>query len=100
MLSQFGGFQPQQIVNQGPQPERKSTSEPSPPPSGSEGFYSKESSTTITDDLIELSRKVFSTALSREKWLELAQSYLTIKDTDSFLIAPKLDRGWHEGSFA
>jgi hypothetical protein len=59
MLTSFlasTGFQPQQIVNQGPQPERESTPEPSPPPSGSERFYSKESSTTITDDLIELSR--------------------------------------------
>ena len=99
MLTSFlasTGFQPQQIVNQAPQPEREGTSDSSPPPLRSERFYSKESSTTITDDLIELSRKAFSTALSREKWLELVQSYPTIKDTDSFLIAPKLEAGMKE----
>ncbi|CAB3988653.1 Hypothetical predicted protein [Paramuricea clavata] len=74
-----------------PQPEREGTPDSSPPPLRSERFYSKESSTTITDDLIELSRKAFSTALSREKWLELVQSYSTINDTDSFLIAPKVE---------
>ena len=97
MLTSFlasTGFQTQQIVNHAPQPEREGTPESYPPPSRSERFYSKESSTTITDDLIELSRKAFSTALSRERWLELVQSYLTIKDTDSSTV------GGHEGSFA
>jgi hypothetical protein len=99
MLTSFlssTGFQPQQIVNQAPQPEREGTPDSSPPPLRSERFYSKESSTTITDDLIELSRKAFSTVLSREKWLEIVQSYPTIKDTDSFLIAPKLEAGMKE----
>ena len=90
------GFQPQQIVSQGPQPDQRPSPEPSTLPSRSERFYSKESSITITDDLIELSRKAFSTALSREKWLELVQSYPTIKDTDSFLISPKLEAGMKE----
>lgn len=107
MLTSFlatTGFQPQQIVSQGPQPivsqgpqpDQGSSPEPSTLPSRSERFYSKESSTTITDDLIELSRKAFSTALSREKWLALVQSYPTIKDTDSFLISPKLEAGMKE----
>ncbi|CAB4028495.1 Hypothetical predicted protein [Paramuricea clavata] len=99
MLTSFlasTGFQPQQIVNQAPQQERDGTPESSPPPLRSERCYSKDPSTTITDDLIELSRKAFSTALSREKWLELVQSYPTIKDTDSFLIDPKLEAGMKE----
>ena len=59
-------------------------------------FIVKSHLFTITDDLIELSRKAFSTALSREKWLELVQSYPTIKDTDSFLISHKLEAGMKE----
>ena len=93
MLTSFlatTGFQPQQIVSQGPQPDRGSSPEPSTLPS------SKESSTTITVDLIEFSRKAFSTALSRGKGLELVQSYPTIKDTDSFLISPKLEADMKE----
>ena len=100
MLTSFlatTGFQLQQIVShEGPQPDQGPSPEPSTLPSRSERFYSKESSITITDDLIELSRKAFSTALSREKWLELVQSYPTIKDTDSFLISPKLEAGMKE----
>ena len=79
-------LQPQQIVIQDLQPELGSSPEPSTLPSRSERFYSKKSSTTITDDLIEPFKKAFSTALSREKWLELVQSYPSIKNIDSFLI--------------
>ena len=90
------GFQPQPMVEQGPQADTESPPEPSQNTSRSDRFYNKESTTSIPDDLLELSKKAFSTALSKEKWLELLQSYLPIKDTDSFLISPKLEAGMKE----
>lgn len=48
--------------------------DPTPSTLRSERFYCKEASTT----LLELSKKAFSTALSKDKWAELLQDYLTI----------------------
>ena len=90
------GFQPRPIEEQGPQANTDSPSESSQTTCRSDRFYNKESTTTIPDDLLELSKKAFSTALSKEKWLELLQSYPPIKDTDSFLISRKLEAGMKE----
>ena len=90
------GFQPRPMVEQGPQATTDSPPEPSQNTSRSDRFFNKESTTSIPDDLLELSKKAFSTALSKEKWLELLQSYPPIKDTDSFLLSPKLEAGMKE----
>lgn len=61
--------------------------EPSPFTLRSERFYRKESSRNISEDPLELSKKAFSTVLSKETWNEFAQAYPTIKDTESLPIA-------------
>lgn len=67
--------------------------EPSPFTLRSERFYCEESSTNISEDPLELSKKAFSTVLSIETWNEFAQAYPTIKDTESLPIAPNWEAG-------
>lgn len=87
--------QHQQSIHTDPPATLNAPNDPSLP-LRSEKFYVKESSTTIPEDLLELSRTAFSTALSKEKWAELSQSYPSIRDTESFLVSPRLEASMKE----
>lgn len=99
MMASFftsAAFQIPRHSDQDPPASPEVPPEPAPSPLRSDRFYDKASSTSIPSDLLEFSQKAFSTTLTREKWSELLQSYPTIKDTDSFLTAPKLEAGMKE----
>ena len=63
-------------------------------PSTSRGdrFFSENKKTEVSAELLDLTTKAFSKALSVEKWKEL-DSYPPIEGADSMLIAPTMEAG-------
>ena len=67
-------------------------------PSTSRGhrFFSENKKTKVSAELLDLTTKAFSKALSVEKWKELINSYPPIEGADSILIAPTMEGGMKE----
>ena len=67
-------------------------------PSTSRGdrFFSENKKTKVSAELLDLTTKSFSKALSVEKWKELIDSYPPIEGADSILIAPTMEAGMKE----
>ena len=59
-------------------------------------FFSENKKTKVSAELLDLTTKAFSKALSVEKWKELIDSYPPIEGADSILIAPTMEAGMKE----
>ena len=74
----------------------KNTTEAPSSSSRGDRFYSEEQETKLSQDLLDFITKVFSRALTKEKWKELTTCYPQIKDTESLLVAPTMEAGMKE----
>ena len=92
-----GGLVPPAIATQ--QVELASSEQPKDtsvnllPTSWGDRFYSENKKTKVSAELLDLTTKAFSKALSVEKWRELIDSYPPIEGADSILIAPAMEAG-------
>lgn len=67
-----------------------------PTVSRGERFFETQNETVLPQDLLDLTTKAFSRALSKEKWKELTASHPQIKGTESLLVAPTMEAGMKE----
>lgn len=73
------------------------TADEPPPLSRADRFFSDHGQqATISEDLLEFTKKAFSTALSKEKWKEVSSSYPPVAGTENFLSAPRMEAGMKE----
>ena len=95
-----GGLVPPTIATQ--QVELASSEQPKdtgvdlPSTSRGDRFFSENKKTKVSAELLDLTMKAFSKALSVEKWKELIDSYPPIEGADSILIAPTMEAGMKE----
>ncbi|PFX30979.1 hypothetical protein AWC38_SpisGene4194 [Stylophora pistillata] len=58
-----------------------------------ERFYATEDDVELSSELLDLTTKAFTKALTKDKWKELSASYTPIKRADEFMRAPTMEAG-------
>ena len=76
--------------------QSKDTGVDLPSTSREDRFFSENKKTKVSAELLDLTMKAFSKALSVEKWKELIDSYPPIEGADSILVAPTMEAGMKE----
>ena len=74
-----------------------SAAEEAPGPSGrGERFFAAKEEVELSSELLDLTTKAFSKALTKDKWKELSDTYPPIKGSDTFLRVPTMEADMKE----
>ena len=56
-------------------------------------FFEEEKHSAVANDLFGLTKKAFTTALSKEKWKEVLDTYPPVEGTETILSSPRMEAG-------